>query len=398
MKRRILFVDDEKRVLDGLRRMLRNMRHEWDMAFAESGAQALAMMDQQGVDVVVSDMRMPQMDGATLLKQVKDLHPGAVRIVLSGYAEREMVMKAFTAAHQYLTKPTDADTLKNVIGRACALRDMLAGDALQQLVSRTDSLPSVPVAYTRIMELMEQPGASARQIGRVVAEDLAMTAKVLQMVNSAFFGLPKRFSDVVQAVVYIGSETIRSLVLTCGLFSHLSDNIDGEALFYHSQQVSGIAKRIAVVEKMDKAATDDVLMAGLLHDVGKLIIADQFPDDFVEIANQAKTTGRPMHEVEYALLGASHAEVGAYLMGLWGLSDTVVEAIAYHHQPANCAVAAFDPLRVVHVADAFAHELQNIEVGNADVDLMDHALMEQLELADRLDVWRQAACRKEEER
>ncbi len=398
MKRRILFVDDEKRVLDGLRRMLRNMRREWDMVFADSGAQALAIMDQQGVDVVVSDMRMPQMDGATLLNRVKELHPGAIRIVLSGYAEREMVMKAFSAAHQYLTKPTDADTLKYIIGRACALRDVLASDALKQLVSRTDSLPSVPVTYTRIMELMERPGTSARQIGQVVAEDLAMTAKVLQMVNSAFFGLPKRFSDVVQAVVYLGSETIRSLVLTCGLFSHLSGNIDGEALLNHSQQVSSIAKRIAAVEKLDKTACEDALMAGLLHDVGKLIIADQFPDVFVEIADQVQATGRPLHEVERALLGASHAEVGAYLMGLWGISDIVVEAIAYHHEPANCAVAELTPLLIVHVANALAHETQNVEAENTDFELIDYAYMEQLKLADRLDVWRQEACWMEKER
>ena len=256
MKRRILFVDDEKNILDGLRRMLWQMRADWEMVFVQSGALALEALAKSPFDVVVTDMRMPEMDGAELLTIVRNEYPDAVRIVLSGYAEKKMTMKAFRMAHQYLVKPSDADTFKRVIGRACMLRDLLVNENLKRLVSRVESLPSVPMLYARIIELLDQPDTSAKEIGKVISEDLGMTAKILQMVNSAFFGLPRCFTDISHAVVYLGSDTIKSLALFGGMFSSFDpknqSRFDAEALFFHSQRVSGIARKIAKLERMEK--------------------------------------------------------------------------------------------------------------------------------------------------
>jgi len=113
-KKRVLFVDDEPRILDGRRRMLRSMRHEWKMSFAETGQEALAILANQPFDVVVVDMRMPGMDGVQLLSEVRKRHQ-IIRIVLSGTADREAILRAVGLAHQYLSKPCDAETLKSVL-------------------------------------------------------------------------------------------------------------------------------------------------------------------------------------------------------------------------------------------------------------------------------------------
>ena len=391
MKRRILFVDDEKNILDGLRRMLWQMRTDWEMTFTQSGLQALDVMAESAFDVVVTDMRMPHMDGAELLSIVKERHPGAVRIILSGYAEREMTLKAFRVAHQYLAKPSDSDTFKRVIGRSCALWSLLENEALKYLVSKVDSLPSDPDVYTRIMTMLDQPEVFAQEIGPVIEEDLGMTAKILQMVNSAFFGLPRKFTDISQAVVYLGSKTFKSLALVGGLFSSFDpksrSGVCPKGLSLHSRRVAIIARQIANLEGMGKKMAEDAYLAGLLHDVGKLIIADEFPDIYRDPTKTAHLNDEFSLKLETDALGANHAEIGAYLMGLWGLSVPVVEAIAYHHQPSRCPGSHPVLLGVVHAADILAQYSNEKNLIEADVTSFDMPYFEKLQLSDRLTAW-----------
>lgn len=193
MKRRILFVDDEPNVLQGLQRMLRPMRSEWEMEFAGGGEEALQKMEQAPFDVIVSDMRMPGMNGAQLLKEVARRYPDTVRIVLSGHSDREYILQLVTTTHQYLAKPCDAQTIKDTVNRACALRDLLTSKELSALVSQVKSLPSLPSLYTRIIEILQSDDPSLQKIGQIVSEDIAMSAKVLQLVNSSFFGIARRY-------------------------------------------------------------------------------------------------------------------------------------------------------------------------------------------------------------
>lgn len=187
--REILFVDDESNVLDGLRRMLRPMRRDWSMNFVDSGEAALEHISHEGCDVIVSDMRMPGMDGVELLGTVGQECPKAVRIALSGHAEMEMLLESVCAAHQYLAKPCDDETLKATIERACALRDLLSDERLTGLVTQLDSLPSLPTLYTEVTEELARSDSSLARAGEIIGKDVAMSAKVLQLVNSAFFGL-----------------------------------------------------------------------------------------------------------------------------------------------------------------------------------------------------------------
>ncbi|GBC95452.1 Hydrogenase transcriptional regulatory protein hupR1 [bacterium HR16] len=388
MKRRILFVDDEPNVLQGLQRMLRSMRNEWDMDFASGGEEALRKLEEAPFDVIVSDMRMPGMNGAQLLKEVARRYPNVVRIVLSGHSDREYILQLVTTTHQYLAKPCDAETIKDTVNRACALRDLLTSKELSALVSQIKSLPSLPSLYTRIIEILQSDDPSLQKIGEIVSEDIAMSAKVLQLVNSSFFGIARRISNPVQAVMFLGLETVKALVLSVQIFAKWESSkvkgFDIERLWHHSMTVGAMAKRLAETEQLAARAVDEAFTAGLLHDVGKLILAASLPDAYQKVMAASKAQRIPLWRAEEQAFGTTHAEVGAYLLGLWGLPTSIVEAVAWHHRPAECPARTFCPLTTVHVANALwyqsAHEEDNVQV-------LDTALIESMGLAERLSAW-----------
>ncbi len=391
--KKILFVDDETKILDGLRRLLRPMRKEWDMAFVSSGGEALETLAGDRFDVIISDMRMPGMDGATLLKTVMQQYPQLVRIVLSGQSSEEAAMRSVGVAHQFLAKPCDAEKLKQTIDRAFSLRGVLGNESLKEVLSQTKTLPSLPALYVEVTEELQYPDASVRRIGEIISKDPGMTAKVLQLVNSAFFGLSRQVSSPVEAASLLGTESLRSLVLSVGIFSEFkgtkTPGFDLDALLAHSTRAGGLAKKIAVAEKAPRGAVDDAMMAGVLHDIGKLPLVQNFPESYCEVLDIAEKRNITHCDAEREVLGATHAEVGAYLLGLWGLPDSILEAVAFHHCPRNSGHgAAFSPLTAVHVADVLEHEFR--ETGDAvprttGVDL---DYLAGLNLSGRVPAWR----------
>ena len=386
--KKVLFVDDDPRVLDGLKRMLRPMRHEWEMEFAASGREALEILGQQPFNVVVTDMRMPGMDGAELLTDVKLRYPQVVRIVLSGYSDNEMVLRSVGQAHQYLSKPCDAETLKTTINRACSLRDLLEDKELIQVVSSIESLPSLPALYAEIMEELASPEGSLTRVGEIISKDVGMSAKILQLVNSAFFGMPRHVANPARAVSLIGLETVKALVLSVKIFSQFEESgLPGHfiaELWEHSMLTATIARDIARAEKFGQEKSDDAFMAGLLHDVGKLILLDKLPKKWNEIVCLADAEKIPVWESERRVIGTTHAEVGAYLLGIWGLSKTIVEAVGYHHSPNKCTDPHQPVLTSVHLANAFACEISSEQPEQPDCR-MDLEFLAKQGIADRID-------------
>jgi HD-like signal output (HDOD) protein len=390
-----MFVDDEPLVLQGLQRMLRPERERWDMRFVRSGAEALGLLEREPFDAVVSDLRMPEMDGAALLAAVMDRYPHMARIVLSGEMDRELTFRTVHCAHQFLSKPCDADTLKRTLARASSLRRLLNDRKLKSLLPRLESLPSLPALYTEILAEIQAPNSSFRKVGDLVARDLGMTAKILQLVNSAFFGLARRVASPQDAVSLLGYDTVRALVLSAKIFSQVDPSrIPGlwlDALWQHSFSTSLFARAIGVGEKLPRKAQDEAFTAGILHDLGQLILAQNFPDAYAEAITLSGRNGRPLWEVETERFGASHAELGAYLLGLWGIGEDVVGAVAQHHQPPPAGSAA-RVTAVVFAANLIDHRLAaepaagEITAGEADA-------LRQLEVYERIPAW-EDACRK----
>jgi HD-like signal output (HDOD) protein/CheY-like chemotaxis protein len=357
--RTLLFVDDEPHVLQGLQRQLRPMRNEWNMHFATNSLEALDLMAMRRVDVVVSDMMMPGMDGSQLLSEVLKRHPQTVRIVLSGHSEREAVLRLVGPAHQYLSKPCNADELRQAIVRAFSLRDLLGNERLKKLTARIKSLPSLPAILDQLADELQSDTPSLERVGEIISRDIALTAKILQLVNSAFFGLPQPVDNPTEAVVYLGLNTVRSLALSLEIFAQfdrkLCPSFSLDMLTQHSWFTGAAARGIAHRERCEQKFLDQCFLAGLLHDVGQLILAFSLPAEYAEAIAESKHSGRPLWQVEHQTFGATHADVGAYLLALWGLPNPLIEAVALHHQPGR-AGNGFSQALVVHVADVFAHQ------------------------------------------
>lgn len=385
--KRILFVDDEPQVLDGIKDLLRKQRREWDMVFAPGGAAALDEMSRGPFDVVVSDMRMPGMDGAAFLQKVKALYPGTARIVLSGHAEEEMVLKALPVAHQYLSKPCSAEMLRTVIERACELQAWLVDPTIRDLVRKLDKLPSLPAVYWELMRVLADPDVALADVGGIIEQDPAAAAKLLQIVNSAFFGLPQRIVSIDKAVSYLGLQLVKTLAITLHVFSAAeSIRVPGFSLEWLQESallVAEIAKELV----RDPRRGEEAFTAGLLRDLGKIILAIGVPERFAEALRLASQSQRPLHVVEKELLGVSHAEVGAFLLGTWGLPLPIVTAVAYHHAPAAAAPGDGEVIVAVHVADALVEEAGPAGVAGH----LDASAIERLGLSGELVRWRAIA-------
>jgi HD-like signal output (HDOD) protein len=356
--RRILFVDDEPKVLEALRRMLRPQRHTWDMAFAPGGEAALALMEASPFDVVVSDMRMPGMDGAALLCRVRELYPQMVRIVLSGHTELSTALRVVPVAHQFLAKPCDPEMLRVAIERACHLKALLNDEPIRRTVAALGDLPSVPRTYEALTQALADPDTPLQKVSNIVEQDVGVSAKVLQLVNSAFFGVAHSVTNIQSAVSYLGINTLKNLVLSVEIFRAFKPQRDLpgfslEKLQRHAQLTAHIAARLPV----PKHLADIAVVAGMLHDIGKLILAWKLSQHFEKVLSEARAVGCPVYEVEERVDGFSHAEIGAYLLGLWGIPYSVVEGVALHHGPNRVPHENFDVVSAVYVANLLAHEL-----------------------------------------
>ncbi len=399
-KRRILFVDDEPMVLKGLQRSLRKMRNEWEMRFTSSSKEALDILGAEPFEVIVSDLRMPEMDGIQLLAEVKQKHPQVVRIILSGQVEQETTFKSVRLAHQSLSKPCDADILKHALNKLFTIRNLLEDESIKRIVSQIETLPSLPEVYTAVIRELQSPDPSVQKVGEIISTDLAMTAKILQIVNSAFFGLVRKISNPKEAVMLLGTEAIKALVLSVKIFSEFNHKkfawFNFDDLFNHSISVSMFAQTIAKAEHLDQHLVNNSLMAGMFHDLGKLILVTNFQKQYQKILIEVRENKLNLWELENNMFGTSHAEVGAYLMGLWGLDYPVIEAIAFHHRPGKSPSKSTGLLTAVHFGDAF-DRLKNDENGDGGLKQLDRVYIENLGVSDRINDW-QIVCKELVER
>ncbi len=390
MAKRILFVDDEPLVLTGLKRSLRPMRSEWEMVFAAGGDEALVAIASQTFDIIVTDMRMPGMDGARLLEEVQKRSPKTLRMVLSGQSDRETIMRSVNPAHQFISKPCEGEELKSRLIRAFALKDLLQNPDLRELVSKLDHLPSLPHVYLQLNEELRRPEPSMQRIDELIGADMAMTAKVLKLVNSAFFCLPCEISRASHAVKLLGLDTLRTLVLTAHVFSQFQSPLltadDVQQISDHALAVSKSARKIALLENADQRMQDQSFTSGLLHDAGKLILAATIGERYGKVLEHSQTADVGLYAAERELLGCSHAQVAAYLFGLWGLPGAIIEAVAWHHDPAGSLSVKFSPLAAVHVASAYHDEKSSLRL--RDRTSIDAAFLAGIGCAEREKAWR----------
>lgn len=392
-KPRILFVDDEPSILDGLRRMLRRKGRAWDMDFASGGHDALRMMQLAPYDVIVSDMRMPHMDGAELLSHVMEEYPETIRFILSGHSDKNAILRSLPATHQYMSKPCEASTLVEQLHRAICLKDQLDNELVKRMVLEIDSLPTLPNVYEKIVQISDSDVAGAEEASAIISHDIGMSAKILQLVNSSFFCVAQEISDIKHAISLLGMETLKSLVLSIGMHEKfvLGDSFSNFSLdkfTRHCNDCAQLAKKIVLKETANEAMAEHAFTAGLLHDVGKLIMASKLPDIFRETLEIVHKENLTVEEVELECEGISHAAVGAYLLGLWRLPLPVLDAVAFHHAPEKSFSQIVNPTIAVYAANIIVQEMAPGSSGNMNLPKMDMDFMRRMGLENKVDSWR----------
>ncbi len=383
----ILFVDDDEMVLQGLRRSLGEYSDTWKTDFSSNPNDALDKLAKESFDAIVTDMHMPIMDGAQLLELVSKSNPDVMRFVLSGNVTEEQVMRSADLVHQMIPKPSDMEHIYAIVERSCRLRDMLTDPILLKLITGIKTLPSVPVLYNRLMNELESPNSSTQSVGRIISQDAAMTAKILQLVNSAFFGLSDNISSPQRAVIILGLNTVKALVLGIHIFSEYQDQKDLpvsiDVLWKHSMLVSNLAFKIAKSLQMSSLVQENARVSGLLHDIGKLVLLKK-PDFFMQVRKDKN--GMIDLESEYQILGTSHAEMGGYLLGMWGLPNAIVDAITFHHRPSVQISTEPDLLTVLHTANGLAN-MCRMEMESDFETYLDMKYLDSVGVSGFLDEW-----------
>ncbi len=288
--------------------------------------------------------------------------------------------------------------LLSVIQRSLALDAWLSTDELRSITPKLQRLPSLPSTYFEVLKQVESPSASVQNIGDVISRDPAVTARLLQVVNSAAFSLHQKVTDPIDAVSLLGVEMVKSLILCLQVFSQNDSakraGLSFDQLWEHSVQVARIAREITLIESRDARLANNAFTAGLLHDVGRIVLASNLPDDYAAVVATARKEGRPYYEAEMTRFGVTHSHVGAYLLGMWGMPAPLVEAAALHHVPTQSFTPEFSVLTAVHVADVLAHE-QNPRKDGVPLPTMDLLHLKTLNLEDRPDAWRRALAGEE---
>ena len=327
----------------------------WDIDTASCAAEALRMLADEPADVIVSDMKMPGMDGAQLLTEVRRLYPSTVRIVLSGQASKDSIYRAIPPMHQYLSKPCEAEFLKATITRSRHLGSSGIAKRLHETIGSINSLPSQPSLYQQVVVEVEAANGTAAEVGKLISQDPAMTAKILQLANSAIFDLPAGICCPSQAAELIGMEALKSLVLSLSVFQPFKETGSGEfsigELSSHSLQVAKLARHISQREGLSKQTAREAFTSGLLHNVGKLILATFMNNKFTAAIKTSKSDCVPLITAEKEKFGICHDAIGGYLLSLWGLPPSITESVSLHPPPNQRAGNELSTPAVVYIAN-----------------------------------------------
>lgn len=390
-RKRILFVGEDLALWEQLQSPLAAVNDSWDVAFAKTGLQALASLSQSPCDAIIADMQIPGMSGAQLLDEVMQRSPETLRFIRASLGDQQSAMRCVGTAHQYLVKPSDAQTIHHALERAFSLEAWLPSATVQTLIAQMKKLPSPPNLYFKIVAELQSPDASTDSIGPLVAQDPVLSAKLLQVVNSAVFGLQLQVASAAEAVMYLGMETTKALVLLAHTFSYFDKirtaDFSVEKLWKHSVTTGKLAEQISRAQGCEAEMVGQSFTAGMLHDIGKLLLAANMTDQFKEAIARARKENLHLWDAESSVLGATHGELGACLLGIWGLPMPIVEAVALHHYPIRFLSKQFCPLTAVHVANSIEHEIQKDNQGLI-ASTADANYLTELGLAERLDAWR----------
>lgn len=355
MQNRVLFVDDDPVLRDLYATIAPVLQGHYEVFTAGSGKEGVQMLQERPFDVVVADLTMPGMDGVQFLGHVVRTQPDAARIIISGYLDRLKIAQCLFVGHRYFNKPCDLKALSALLLSLANFREIVSNQKVRKLIGGLGSLPGPPDTYLRLEEVLNSAYSSLNDVAAIVEQDLRVTAKLLQIVNSAHFGIARQIVSPTEAVQLVGVEVVRGLLLGLQAFSvyKSAKKTPPNDLWDHSLKIALAARRISQSQGLTHEQCEKAFLAGLLHDIGKIVLMANVSDEYVEVTTFARTCNIPIHAAEQRKFGATHAQIGAYLLALWGIQEDVVKIVQHHHSMESFpSDGEFTVLAAVHAAHA----------------------------------------------
>jgi HD-like signal output (HDOD) protein len=382
---RILFVDDEPLTREHYSSLSRHVGPDYEVLTVSSGKEAMDLLAARPADVVVSDMQMPEMSGPEFLTHVEREHPETMRVVISAYADQLAIARCLMFGHRYFQKPLNMPELAETLKRVCQLKKAIRNEKVRKSIGSTSTLPSPPETYLRLTEALDAPNTSIADLAEIIQVDPGMTAKLLQIVNSAQFGLARRITTPAEAVQYAGVDVLRALMLGIHSLRKFESkqprSVSLSDLWGHMLDTAIGARMIAEEEKLGFDPIQECFVAGLLHDVGKLVLASNADKEYEAVIRKSRNEKIPIYQIEQEVFGATHADIGGYLLGLWGLPEPIVRSVELHHSLTGLKESGCTPLVAVHAA-------QNLSRGSSRrVGSLDRDFLKRSGLADRIETW-----------
>ncbi len=384
----ILFVDDEVDILEGFKRMLFSMKSHWGMYFAKNGYEALSILSSREIDVIISDFKMPQMNGLDLLNITKDQFPFTIRILLTGLNDEYKFLNSLNYIHKIIFKPCEASYIKNIIVSALELKKFVKNKDLMRLIHNVAALPAQPDIYFEIENELRNEDVSFEALALIIAKEPALVAQILHIVNSGFFGLSRNINNITEALSFLGINSVKSIILFLNTFTNPNNkpaiNTYCKRIAVHSLIVANIAKNIGKELKLSRDTIDILFVSGLLHDIGKLVFV-YIPDFLENKKTLIETWDISECEAENMLTRTTSNLVGAYLLGIWGFPPSVFNTVGNYCYPKLDSNNKITPELIIKIANQLAkYDLDIFDRKKLDLD------WEQIELAnlaESIELW-----------
>ena len=385
--KRILLVGKDKNSSGDLMKLQAVLSDGWEISTTDNGNDALTAMDKTPFDIIVTEMQIPGISGVELLKETSERHPSTVRYMVSEQGDKTAIIQSAGYVHQLVPSPVNPQDFRKLLENSLGLRRLLSDQTLCDRVAAIRSLPSPPDLYTKLVTELKSDTASIAEIADLIGNNIGIAAKLLQMVNSAYFGIPNRVDNISHAINLLGLDTVQSLVLSAGVFSQFEDpKLPGfsiDSIYDRSTIVGAKSRLLAHAFGLNRRITEDALLAGMLHDIGKLLMLTSFQSELREALSLAGTKSIPLYQAEYEIMGVSDAAIGAYLLSLWGLPDSILEAVALHYMPREIPNPLLNATTAVHVA--YATDLdENNNVKKDEDSAADIDYLQKIGIADQL--------------
>ena len=340
---------------------LRAMRPSWDGAAVSDPQDAERALNNERFDAVIAEVGSPMDERLRFLNLLQTDYPAPARVVVAYDPRSHAQLQAACQPAGFVGSESPVEDVANVVERSLDISELIQDHALKVLIDQIDTLPPAPTVYLELNQALANDNASAATVAAIIGQDPSLASEILKVVNSALFGLRREITSIAEAVALLGFAMVRNLALSVAVYRSVSGTHRRRALQIEKLQQHALnTARLASGMAPNRVLADEFYLAGLLHDVGKLVFTTLRPEFLEQVDAEAQSSNRPRHEVERDLGGGvTHTEAGAYLLHAWGLPYAIIEAAAFHHQPERVPQTAFDALAAVHIANRLAHDPQD---------------------------------------